>query len=559
MSPWIFLKLAVTLVVTVVAGPAKAAPPRPTPESFDLVIYGGTSGAVTAAVQARRMKKTVVIIEPSQHIGGLTTGGLGATDIGNKAAIGGLSRTFYEQVHSHYLQPGAWKQESRDEYFAARADRNKGGDPVAEKNGRPTMWTFEPAVAELLLRRMLTEHDVPLRMGERLDLKNGVLRRGNKIVAITMESGRSFRGKIFIDATYEGDLLAKAGVSFHVGREGNSQYNETLNGVQTLQAKKHQFSKSIDPYVVPGKIDSGLLPGIHAGNPGEEGSADARVQAYNFRMTLTDAPDNRLPIPKPTDYDPSRYELLRRQIQAGPFESINSIAPMPNRKTDINNNGAFSSDHIGANYDYPNASHLRRAEIFKDHQNYVMGMWYFLQNDPRLPASVRDRAGKWGLCKDEFADTDHWPNQLYVREARRLIGEYVMTEQDCRWTRKAEDSVGLGAYNMDSHNVQRYVKDGAAFNEGDVQVRVAGPYPVSYRSLLPQAKECANLLVPVALSATHIAYGSIRMEPVFMVLGQSAATAAALALDHKLPLHKLPYAKLRKRLQEDGQILQWQH
>jgi hypothetical protein len=543
------------LLALLLASPRLDAAPRA--ESYDIVIYGGTSAAVTAAVQARRMKKTVVIIEPTRHVGGLTTGGLGATDIGNKAAIGGLARTFYERVHAHYLDPAAWKQETRDEYFAARADRNKGADPVAQKTGRPTMWTFEPRVAEAILRKMLEEARVPVRFGERLDLRAGVEKRGARIVAIKMESGRVFRGKVFIDATYEGDLMARAGVAYHVGREANSVYGETLNGVQTRNATKHQFAKPIDPYVVPGKPDSGLLPGVHGGAPGEEGGGDRRVQAYNFRMTLTDAESNRLPIPKPEGYDPQRYELLRRYIEAGVFESINLNTPMPNRKTDINNHGAFSSDHIGANYDYPDGDHATRERIFKDHVSYVMGMWYFLQNDPRLPEAVRAKAGRWGLCKDEFEDTGHWPNQLYVREARRMISDYVMTEHDCRWTKKAEDSVGLGAYNMDSHNVQRYVKNGAAINEGDVQVRVAGPYPIAYRSIIPRPKECDNLLVPVALSASHIAYGSIRMEPVFMVLGQSAATAAALALQARTPLAKLPYKKLRERLIADGQILEW--
>jgi hypothetical protein len=549
--------LGALLAPLALAAPVGAAPKPPTSESFDLVIYGGTSAAVTAAVQARRMKKTVVIIEPTQHIGGLTTGGLGATDIGNKAAIGGLARAFYERVHAHYLDPAAWRQETRDEYFAARADRNKGADPVAQQTGRPTMWTFEPRVAEAILRRMLDEAKVPVRLGERLAAKAGVDERGGRIVALRTESGRIFRGKIFLDATYEGDLMAAAGVSFHVGREANDRYGETLNGVQAAIALKHQFGKRVDPFVIPGKTDSGLLPGVHGDTPAPDGTGDRRVQAYNFRMTLTDAPDNRLPIPRPAGYDPRRYELLRRYIAAGTFDALGLITPMPNRKTDINNNGAFSSDHIGANYDYPEADHATRARIFEDHKSYVMGMWYFLQNDPGLPEAVRKKAGKWGLCKDEFVDSEHWPNQLYVREARRMIGAYVMTEHECRWTRKPEDAVGLGAYNMDSHNVQRYVKDGAALNEGDVQVKVAGPYPIAYRALLPVESECRNLLVPVALSATHIAYGSIRMEPVFMVLGQSAATAAALALDGKTTLHALPYGKLRTRLLADGQILSW--
>jgi hypothetical protein len=548
---------AVTLLAILAVPLTGRAAPRA--ETFDLVIYGGTSAAATAAVQARRMKKTAVIIEPGTHLGGLTSGGLGATDIGNKGAIGGLSRSFYEQLATHYAKPESWKQETRDAYFT-RSDRNnnKKPDPIAEKTGRPTMWTFEPGVAERILRDMVSQAKVPIHFGERLDLKKGVEKRGAKIVAIRMESGRVYRGKMFMDATYEGDLMALAGVSFHVGREANSVYGETLNGVQVKNAKQHNFTKRVDPYRVPGDPKSGLLPGVHDGPPGEEGSGDKRVQAYNFRMTLTDAPENRLPIPRPADYDPMRYELLRRYIDAGVFDAINLNTAMPNRKTDINNQGAVSSDHIGANYDWPEGDYATRARIFKDHVSYVMGMWWFLQNDPRLPARVREKAGKWGLCKDEFLDTGHWSFQLYVREGRRMISDYVMTEADCRWTRKAEDSVGLAAYTMDSHNVQRYVKDGAAVNEGDVQVKVAGPYAISYRSIIPKKKEAENLLVPVAMSASHIAYGSIRMEPVFMVLGQSAATAAALALDSKKGLHDLPYAKLRERLLADGQVLSWE-
>jgi hypothetical protein len=346
-------------------------------------------------------------------------------------------------------------------------------------------------------------------------------------------------------------------VSYHVGREGNAVYGETLNGVQTKNARSHQFQVRVDPWVLPGDARSGLLPGLHAGGPGEEGSGDRRVQAYNFRMTLTDAPRNRLPITKPEGYDPRRYELLRRYVAAGVFDALDLNSPMPNLKTDVNNHGAFSSDHVGANYDYPDADHAGRERIFRDHVAYVQGLWYFLQNDERLPAAVREKAGRWGLCRDEFEDTGHWPHQLYVREARRMVGEVVMTEHHCRGEERVEDSVGLAAYGMDSHNVQRYVEGGAARNEGDVQVGVPGPYPVSYRAIVPRRAEATNLLVPVALSASHIAYGSIRMEPVFMILGQSAATAASLALDGGGAVQDVPYPRLRERLLADGQILEW--
>jgi hypothetical protein len=532
----------------------------PAAERFDVVVYGGNAAGVAAAVQSRRMGRSVVLLEPSRHLGGLTSGGLGNTDIGNKGAVGGLSRRFYERVAAHYARPEAWVHETREEYERRSAIGNQGHgrpDPVAARTGVPTMWVFEPGAAERILRAMAEEAGVVVRFGERLDLAGGVSKKAGAIASVRMESGRVYDGRVFVDATYEGDLMAKAGVTYHVGREANAVYGETLNGVQTKNATSHQFRVRVDPYVVPGDPKSGLLPGIHDGGPGEEGSGDRRVQAYNFRMTLTDAPANRLPIPRPEGYDPLRYELLRRYIQAGVFDAIDLNSPMPNRKTDVNNHGAFSSDHIGANYDYPDADHALRERIFGDHRSYVMGLWFFLQNDERLPAAVRERASRWGLCRDEFLDTGHWPHALYVREARRMIAEIVMTEHHCRGQRRVEDSVGLAAYGMDSHNVQRYVLDGAARNEGDVQVGVAGPYPVSYRAIVPRRSEATNLVVPVALSASHIAYGSIRMEPVFMILAQSAATAASLALDGNGVVQDVPYARLRERLLADGQILEW--
>jgi len=363
---------------------------------------------------------------------------------------------------------------------------------------------------------------------------------------------------MFIDATYEGDLMAKAGVSYHVGREANKTYDETLNGIQVKNATKHQFIKKIDPYVKPGDPTSGLLPRVEAGPPGNDGDGDQRVQAYNYRLCATDKPDNRRPWPKPANYDEKQYELLLRNFEAGDERLPWSLILMPNRKTDSNNNFAFSTDDIGMNYAYPDADYATRDKIIREHIDYQKGLMWTLANHPRVPEKVREHFTTWGMAKDEFTDTDNWPHQLYVREARRMVGDYVMSEQNCRGKRVAEDSVGLAAYGMDSHNVQRYVtKDGFVLNEGDVQVGVAGPYPISYRSLVPKAAECTNLLVPVCLSASHIAYGSIRMEPVFMVLGQSSATAAVFAIDGKCDVQKIEYAKLRERLLVDKQVLAW--
>jgi len=527
--------LAATLFV---ACPEQAA------EEYDIVIYGGTAGGVSAAVQSARLGKSVVLIEPGKHIGGMTSGGLGATDIGNKAAIGGISREFYQRVFRYYSNDDAWKQETRAQYQSRR-----------QAPSEDTMWTFEPRVAEQILREMLTEAKVTVKLESRLRRPDGVKRDGKKITRITMESGDEYAGKMFIDCTYEGDLMAAAGCAYHVGRESNSLYKETLNGVQ-LGSKSHQFKVEVDPYRKPGDPTSKLLPNIHDGSPGKHGDGDNRVQAYNFRLCLTDVPENRLPHKKPEGYNPLDYELALRTIVAGQWDNLGSASGMPNRKTDTNNNGAFSTDYIGKNYDYPDGGYQLREKIWDEHRRYIQGWLFFLANDPRVPEKIREQANRWGLSKDEFVDTDHWPHQLYVREARRLISDYVMTQHNCQGREVAPQPVGLAAYNMDSHNVQRYVLNGKASNEGDVQVGVS-PYGIAYRSIVPKAVECSNLFVPVCLSSTHIAYGSIRMEPVFMVLGQSSATAAALAIDDRVSVQQVDYDKLRTRLLADKQVLEW--
>ncbi|HKQ39390.1 MAG TPA: FAD-dependent oxidoreductase, partial [Verrucomicrobiae bacterium] len=386
---------------------------------------------------------------------------------------------------------------------------------------------------------------------------------GLRITEILMENGAVYRSRMFIDATYEGDLMAKAGVSYHVGRESNATYGETLNGIRA-ETPKHQFSVPVDPYVKPGDAGSGLLPFIQTGNGGKPGDGDRRVQTYNYRLCFTTNEANRLPVAPPPNYDPAKYELLARYLEAlvaagkkpRLAEFWNPIW-MPNQKTDINNNGGFSTDYIGMNYDYPEASYTRREEIARDHENYIRGFITFVATSPRVPENMRKEMQRWGPAKDEFPDAGGWPYQLYVREARRLIGALVMTEAHCRYKEVAEDSVGLAAYNMDSHNCQRIVKNGHVENEGDVQVPPMKPYPISYRALIPKVTECENLFVPVCLSASHIAYGSIRMEPVFMIMGQSAATAACLAIDDKVAVQKLNYSALRARLLADKQVLAW--
>ena len=361
---------------------------------------------------------------------------------------------------------------------------------------------------------------------------------------------------MFIDATYEGDLMAKAGVSYAVGREANDRYGETINGVQKRLAKFHIFKPGVDPYVKPGDPSSGLLPGVHGGEPGQDGQGDKRIQAYCFRMCLTDAPENRVPFSKPEGYQESRYELLIRNFEAGETNIPWLPGNMPNRKTDTNNKRGFSTDNIGKNYDYPEGDYATRQAIIRDHEIYQKGLMWTLANHPRVPENIRREVSHWGLAKDEFVDNGNWPRQLYVREARRMVGEYVMTEHDCRRRRVAEDSVGLGSYNMDSHHCQRYVTpEGFVQNEGDVEISPGGAYVISYRSLVPRRDEIQNLLVPVCISASHISYGSIRMEPVFMILGQSAATAAVQAIDGNVAVQDVDYDGLRKRLLADKQVL----
>ena len=535
-------------VLTVVTGCSVVAQRTKTCE-VDVVVYGGTSAGVAAAVQVQRMGKTVIIVCPDKHLGGLSSGGLGWTDTGQKEVIGGISREFYQRIKKHYDDPAVWIYAKREGY-----KRYRSADDA--------MWVFEPHVAEQVFENLVKEHGIRVDRDEWLDRKKGVLKAGARIVSITMLSGRTYKGRVFIDATYEGDLMAAAGVRYHIGRESNSTYGETLNGVQTRNAKQHQFKHPVDPYIVPGDPASGLLPGIHEGGPGAEGSGDHRVQAYNFRMCLTKVPENRVAFTKPAGYEPLRYELLARYLLgewSGVFRKFDLI---PNAKTDTNNSGAFSTDNIGMNYDYPDGSYERRHEIIKEHETYQKGLMWFLANDSRVPDEIRTEANKWGLAKDEFTDNGHWPHQLYIREARRMIGEFVITELHVRGPKKpVPDPVGMGSYNMDSHNTQRYVAidpNGKAYvqNEGDIQVKPGGPYTISYRAITPCKSECSNLLVPVCVSSSHIAYGSIRMEPVFMILGQSAGAAASFAIDDSVPVQDVNYERLRHRLLQDNQVLE---
>ncbi len=493
---------------------------------YDVCVYGGTSAGVIAAYAVAKQGKKVLLVEPGQRLGGMSSGGLGQTDIGNKQVVKGLALDFYRRVGAHY--------------------------------GRLESWIFEPSVAENIFKDYIARGNVEVLYNHRIV---DVHKQGTTIKSISLENEKGepmtdIFAKQFIDCTYEGDLMARAGVTYVVGREDNKVYGEDHNGVQMQHL--HQFVDNVDPYVEKGNPASGLLWGISDAALAATGSGDKMVQAYNYRICLTKDPANMLPIEKPANYDPSRYELLLRIIEAQKNYNLNGyfiISPMPNNKTDINNRGAFSTDMIGMNHDYPEASYERRAEIIQAHKDYTLGLLWFMGNDERVPQQLRDQMLAYGLPKDEYVEYGHWTPQLYIREARRMVGEYVATQANCDNIATVDDGVGMAAYTMDSHNCQRVVivKDGKAMvkNEGNVEISGGLPYDVSYRCLTPKREECDNLLVPVCLSASHIAYGSIRMEPVFMLLGQSAAKAACLAIDGGVKVQEVDVKEIQRMYVED--------
>ena len=488
----------------------------------DICVYGGTAAGVIAAYTAVMMHKKVVLVEPGYRLGGLSSGGLGYTDIGNKYVVTGLARDFYRRIGKYY--------------------------------SKFEQWIFEPKVAEAIFLEYIKKAGCTVLYGTRL---RSVNKSGTIITSIELENGLGaaapvIGAKEFIDCSYEGDLMAKARVSYTTGRESNSIYTETANGVQLKE--KHQFPDNIDPYRIPGKPGSGLLWGISNESLAAQGSGDKKIQTYNFRICLTNDAENLIPIAKPAAYDSSQYELLLRFLSAKPAKDLNGFLKMdlmPNHKTDINNNGPFSTDMIGMNYNYPDGDYAMREAIIKKHEAYTKGFLYFIGHDARMPEELRNQMLQWGYPRDEYVKTGNWTPQLYIREARRMLGVYIMTEANCTGRVVVPDGVGMGAYNMDSHNAQRIVVNGMVKNEGDVQINGIHPYPVAYRSVIPQAKECTNLLVPVCLSASHIAYGSIRMEPVFMVLAQSSAVAACMAIDKNTSVQKVDIKQLQATLKNN--------
>ena len=496
-------------------------------EEYDICIYGGTSAGVIAAYSAKMMNKKVLLIEPQNRLGGLTSGGLGFTDIGNKQVVTGLSKDFYRRLGTHY--------------------------------GKLEQWIFEPKVADSIFNDYVKRADIDVLYKHRIIEANVIDGTIRDIILESSDGTKTTKtvfAKMFIDCTYEGDLMAKAGVSYTIGREDNKLYNETYNGVQLM--KGHQFPDGIDPYKIPGDSTSGLLWGIAPTTLSPEGTGDKLVQAYNYRICLTNNPTNKIEITKPDNYDPAKYELLLRLFDAQPEKrKLNHYfiwSRMPNKKTDINNRGGFSTDMIGMNHNYPEASYKEREKLIKPHKDYTQGLLYFYKTDPRVPKELKDEIQEWGYPKDEYTENHHWSPQLYIRESRRMIGDYVMTQAHCEGHEIVDDGIGMAAYTMDSHNCQRIVikKDGKHFvkNEGNVEIGGGLPYPISYRSIIPKENECKNLLVPVCLSASHIAYGSIRMEPVFMVLAQSAAIAATEAI-HTGSVQSVNVKKVQAILHED--------
>lgn len=531
------MKLVIAaLVALFVSVPALAA------EQYDVVVYGGTSTGVAAAVQAARSGRSVLLIEPTGHLGGLTSSGLGFTDYGRKETIGGISLEFYQRIKKYYSDDKNWTRQKRADYEFFNEDPD-------------TMWRFEPHVAEKIMDQLAQEAGVKVVGKQRLDLKSGVKKTGARIDSITMETGETYAGKVFIDATYEGDLMAKAGVQYAVGREANSVYGEQFNGAQNNMGDSYNFYVPVSAYRIIDDPTSGLLPGIQ-GTPPKDGEGDHRIMAYNFRLCTTDDPDNMQPWSKPENYDEKDFEMLLRAYDKGYIGVPWHGAPMPNRKFDANSGGFVGSDWFGMNYEYPDGDYATREKYIAAHKYYMLGMAWTIVSNPRVPEQAKSNLLKRGLTKDEFKETGGWGYTAYIREARRLISDYVMTEHDALWARKAPDSVGLANYGLDSHHVQRHVDaNGHIRNEGNVLVPISGPYPVSYRSITPKADQCENLLVPTCLASSHITYGSIRMEPVYMILGQSAGEAAALAVEKGTTVQKVDYATLRTRLLAQKQIL----
>ena len=530
------ISLSVFLLALVSLGPVGATVAENRP-FYDVVVYGDSSGAVTAAIAAKRHGRSVILVNPTGFLGGMSVSGLGATDfLGKRSTFGGIASEFYDAIAAAY--------------------------------GKTYVRSFEPHVGQRVFDKLIADADVPVVFNEKLDRETGVKMDGRRILSITTLSGKTFRGRMFIDATYVGDLMAAAGVTYTVGREAESQYGETLAGVRRgdtkprihyTQGDKDHFIKDVDPHITPGDAGSGLLPFVFKPDNLTNGQGDKKIQAYNYRVCLTTDPALRIPIEKPAGYREIYHELLLRNFEAGDHRMPALIEPLAGAgsKVDWNHKGAVGSDYGGANWEYPEAGYERRREIETAHETYIRGFLWTMSNHPRVPAGIRKKVSVYGLSKDEFTDNGGWPYMIYIREARRMVSDYVMTQHECEAKRAVADPVGLASFGMDSHVVQYYVNEkGHVHRDGTIWRVPPKPYGISYRSIVPRRGECENLLVPICLSASHVAHGSIRMEPVFMVLSQSAATAAGVALDRAVSVQDVPYPVLRERLNTDGQIVQ---
>ncbi|MEQ9097888.1 MAG: FAD-dependent oxidoreductase [Imperialibacter sp.] len=521
--------------------------------SYDLVVYGGTSAGVVAAIQVARLGKKAIIIEPGGRLGGAMSGGLGWSDIGNEETIGGISLEFFQRVHEYYQDESVWKAQTRSSY------QLNGNHAISE---RGPMWTFEPEVAQKILLEMIASapQKIEVVYNERIDLKKGVQKKNGEIKALKTESGKVFIGKFFIDASYEGDLLALADVSYHVGRESRDTYNESLAGVLGPTIKVRQPKQFFGPEISPYDDNGQLLPTIQDVPMGEQGQGDNKIQAFNFRTCLTTFEPNKIPIERPDNYDSMQYELLYRYIELKKLTKISqvlTISAIPNLKTDINDGGhgsPFSTDYNGMNWDYPEGDYATRERIWKEHYDFTIGLFYFLGHDPRLPQAMRGEMLSYGLPKDEYVDSGNWTPQMYIRETRRMIGGHVLTQADCQETVTKPNSIGMASYGPDSHHVQRVVYNGEVQNEGNF-LEPHKSYEIPLGVILPKSNECKNLLVPVCVSSSHIAFGSIRMEPVFMIMGQAAGTLVSLAIDNHLPVQEVGYDELRSQLLKDKQKL----
>lgn len=509
--------------------------------SSDVLVYGASPAGIMAAVAAAREKLSVTILEPTHWIGGMTAGGLSSSDTGNPDTIGGLSQEFFTRCGTHY--------DGKEKYHC------------------------EPHVYQQVFAEMLKEAGIKVVTDQRLV---GVVKeKAAQIYSIQTQDRHEWRAKVFVDATYEGDLMATAGVSNMVGRESREAFDEPLAGVYREKPRGfgsdimttgcpcvgdkgphyvHGVPDIMDPRGPDGKLMWGIVQ-----SDAVAGSADKLTQSYNFRLCVTNKPDNLVPWPKPKHYDPKHYDLLLELIRHYPgirFSRIVHLGKLINDKYDLNAQGIFSTDYVGGNFDYPTAGEVMRRYIWQDHVNYDQGLFWFLAHDERVPESLRRETQSWGLCRDEFTDNDNWPYALYVREARRMIGEYVMSQRDVQKEIVKPDGIAMGSFIIDSHIVQRLVDaEGHVIDEGafDAPTR---PYQIPYRSLTPKRKECENLLVPVCCSATHVAYGTLRMEPVYMSMGHASGLAAAMSIREGKPVQDINVADLRKKLLEQKQVLE---